>query len=91
MREAAVVIPAAKLERAARLETDEQCVITRQCGTTVTGVLLNLSEKGFCLEAATALESDERIQVRVLGAIFEGAVKWTRGRRAGGIMELAVI
>ncbi len=89
MGEAAVAFPAARLERPARLNTHEHCVITRQCGSTLTGILVNLSEEGFCLESTTSLDSDERIQVRVLGARFEGAVKWTKDRRAGGILELA--
>ena len=91
MGEAAVAFPVARLERAARVDTQEHCVITRQGGRTVIGVLVNLSERGFCLESTTSLESDEHIQVRVLGARFEGAVKWTKGRRAGAVLELAAI
>ena len=50
MGEAAFAFPAARLERPARLNTHEHCVITRQCGSTLTGILVNLSEEGFCLE-----------------------------------------
>jgi hypothetical protein len=91
MGEAAMALFRSRLEREARMDTQEACIITRQCGTTVTGVLVNLSEGGFCLESTTPLWSNERIQVRVLGAGFEGAVRWTKGRRAGGILDRAAI
>jgi hypothetical protein len=70
-------------EREPRIRTHEQCVIVRQGGVVLTAVLINLSERGFCVEATSPLEKNEQVEMRVLGTLVGGAVKWTRGCRAG--------
>lgn len=87
MGEAAVADPAGQPEREPRLATQEHCVIARQNGALVTALLVNISARGFCVETATPLDDNERVQVRVLGARLQGTIKWTKGHRAGGTMD----
>jgi hypothetical protein len=74
------------VEREARTNTCEHCLIARQDGSIVTAILVNLSEQGFCVESATSFDDEEQIEVRVLGACLKGFVRWTKGPRAGGIL-----
>jgi hypothetical protein len=91
MGDEAVALPAGKVERAPRLNTHEYCVIARQNGRAFPAVLVNLSERGFCVESNTPLENDEQIEVRVLGARLRGSVRWTKCRRAGGMLHDAAV
>lgn len=91
MGDAEVALLAGRAERAPRMNTHEHCVIARQDGSAVTAILVNLSERGFCVESNIPLESDEQIEVRVLGARLRGSVRWTNYRRAGGVLHDAAI
>lgn len=91
MGDAALALLPGKVERAPRMNTHEHCVIARQNGSAFTAVLVNLSERGFCVESNTPLETEEQIEVRVLGARLRGSVRWTKVRRAGGVLHQAAV
>ena len=74
-------------DRPPRTITREHCVIARQNGSIVTGILVNLSERGFCLESATPFDATEQIELRVLGTRLQASVKWAKDHRAGGLLQ----
>ena len=66
----------------------EQCVIVRDDRTLAHGILLNLSNEGFCVETTTPLRRLERVQIRVLGlGRFHGFVCWANNNRFGGRLD----
>jgi hypothetical protein len=87
MGDEAVALLPGRVERAPRLNTYEHCVIARENGRAVPAILVNLSERGFCVESNTPLETEEDIEVRVLGARLRGSVRWTKCGRAGGVLH----
>ena len=87
MGDASGELPPGKFQRAPRVNTYEHCIIARQNGHTVTGILVNLPDEGFCVESATPLHAEEEIEVRVLGARFRGLIKWAKSRRAAGVLH----
>ena len=91
MGDPVVALVAGRIQRAPRMNTHEHCVIARQNGSAVTAILVNLSERGFCVESNIPLETEEQIEVRVLGARLRGSVRWTKYSRAGGVLHDAAI
>lgn len=66
----------------------EHCTVARDDGSLAAGILLNLSDRAFCVESRHALEIGERIEIRVLGlGRVPGVVRWIDGNRAGGLVE----
>lgn len=75
-------------ERPARIGAYEHCTIARQNGSPDAGVLLNLSDQGFCLQTSLGLEVGERLEMQVPGlGRISGIVRWTDGSRTGGVLE----
>lgn len=77
-----------RTERPPRLEATEQCTIVAEDGSEADGILINVSDGGFCIESNARLEVGQRIEIRVrgLGRLF-GIVRWRSGRRTGGVLE----
>jgi len=74
--------------RPARVSGHEHCTVAREDGSLASGVLLNLSEEGFCVETSFRPELGERVYMRVVGVgCFSGIVRWTDGVRTGGVIE----
>lgn len=74
--------------RPVRLEAVEHCTIVREDGSLICGILVNLSDEGFCIETSDGLELGERVQMRVVGlGCIAGLVRWLDRRRAGGVLE----
>jgi hypothetical protein len=76
-------------ERPLRLQATEQCrIVAEGDGTEVDGLLINISDEGFCIESDACFEVGQRIEIRVrgLGRLF-GIVRWNSGRRTGGVLE----
>ena len=75
-------------QRPLRLETVEHCTIVREDGNLLVGILVNLSDEGFCVETSGTLELGERVQMRVVGlGRIAGLVRWLDRKRAGGVLE----
>lgn len=75
-------------EKSARLGTHEHCTIARENGALNTGVLLNLSDQGFCIKTNLRNGIGERLEMRVPGmGRFSGIVRWANGSRTGGVLE----
>lgn len=75
-------------QRPARVSSHEPCAIARFDGSLAPGVLLNLSNDGFCVECTRNLELNEQIEIRVLGlGRFRGIVRWSSCHRAGGLLQ----
>lgn len=75
-------------ERPARIPAHEHCTIARQDGSLNDGLLLNLSDEGFCVHVRLRLDMGERLEMRVPGlGRFFGIVRWTDGSRTGGVLE----
>lgn len=74
--------------RPARMVAYEHCTVAREDGSLETGLLLNLSEEGFCVQTTLRPEHGERVEMRVVGlGRVSGIVRWTDGMRAGGVLE----
>lgn len=74
--------------RPARVTGHEPCTVAREDGSLASGVLLNLSEQGFCVETDFRPELGERVGLEVVGVgCISGIVRWTNGVRTGGIIE----
>ena len=74
--------------RPARVTAYEHCTVAREDGSLASGVLLNLSEEGFCVETSFRPELGERVGLRVVGVgCFSGIVRWTDSVRIGGVIE----
>jgi hypothetical protein len=74
--------------RSNRVSAREPCTIARFDGSLSHGLLLNLSNEGFCVECTRNLEPNERIEIRVLGlGRFRAIVRWSSFHRAGGLLE----
>lgn len=79
-------------ERPLRIEAIENCTIIRENGRRVDGLLVNVSDEGFCVESDDPLERSfevgERLEMHVVGVgrIF-GVVRWSECKRAGGVLE----
>lgn len=79
---------AKKVKRPTRIEAAECCTVVREDGSLGGGVLVNLSNEGFCIESNHPLELGERIEVRVPGwGRFAGIVRWLDRNRRGGVLE----
>lgn len=76
-------------ERPLRLQATEQCrIVAEGDGTEVDGLLVNISDEGFCVESDAAFEVGERIEMQVPGlGRLSGIVRWRSGRRLGGVLE----
>lgn len=75
-------------ERAVRIEANELCTIAREDGRLISGMLLDLSDEGFCVESIHRLDVGERIEIRVRGmGRVAGIVRWFDCCRAGGVLE----
>lgn len=74
--------------RAARLKADEPCMIVREDGSLLSGILVDLSNEGFCVETGRGLAPGERVEMRVAGlGQIAGLVRWFDCNRAGGVLE----
>lgn len=75
-------------QRPVRLEAIEHCMIAKEGGRLIGGILVNLSDEGFCVESNYPLELGERIEMRVIGlGRIAGIVRWFECNRAGGVLE----
>ncbi len=64
-------------QRPIRVEVAEHCTIVREDGTLVDGILVDLSDEGFCLETSAGLEFGERVEMRVSGlGCIAGLIRW---------------
>ena len=74
-------------QRPIRLEAVEHCTIAREGGSLIGGILVNLSDEGFCVESNHRLERGEQIEMRVIGlGRITGIVRWFECNRAGGVL-----
>lgn len=88
MRRLRAPVTAKRIRRPARLEAVECCTVVREDGSLGGGVLVNLSDEGFCIESNHPLELGERIEVCVPGlGRFAGIVRWLNRSRRGGVLE----
>jgi hypothetical protein len=73
--------------RPARIRALEDCTIAREDGHLVAGVLVNISEEGFCVESGDSLAVGEAIEIRMssVGRIH-GIVRWFDDHRAGAVV-----
>lgn len=79
---------AKKVKRPTRIEAIECCTVVREDGSLGGGVLVNLSDEGFCIDSNCPLELGERIELRVPGlGCFAGIVRWLDRNRGGGVLE----
>jgi hypothetical protein len=73
--------------RSIRIETNEACTIAREDGGSAGGMLVDVSDEGFCVEISHALHVGERIDVDVAGAgRISGIVRWFDRCRAGAVL-----
>jgi len=82
------MIAATYSERPPRFRAIEHCAVVRECGDVAAGILVDLSEQGFCVHSEHHLEVGERVELRVVGAgRISGVVRWLEHNRAGGVLE----
>lgn len=75
-------------DRPARVVAHEHCTVILEDGSFESGLLLNLSDEGFCVQTKLRPELGERVEVGVPGVgRFSGIVRWTDGTRTGGVLE----
>ena len=75
-------------ERPVRIQASEFCTIVREDGRLVGGVLVDLSDQGFCVESLHTFEVGERVELRLSGlGRMPGFVRWCDCNRAGGVLE----
>ena len=75
-------------ERAVRIDVSELCTIVRQDGRLVAGILVDLSDQGFCIESVHRFEAGERVELRIKGlGRRPGLIRWCDSNRAGGVLE----
>lgn len=75
-------------ERPPRVNIVEHCTVVRESGRVVRGLLVNLSDEGFCVDSDPPLLRGERVEVRVQGiGRLCGIVRWLDCNRAGGVLE----
>lgn len=87
-RGAPAATAAKKVRRPTRIEAGEHCTVVCENGSLVGGLLVNLSDEGFCVESSHPLEIGERIEMSVLGVgRITGIVRWLDCNRAGGVLE----
>lgn len=75
-------------QRPLRLEATERCTIVAEDGNEVEGILINVSDEGFCIESDARFESGQRIEIQAPGfGKVSGIVRWHSHNRTGGILE----
>lgn len=77
-----------RTDRPLRLEASERCTVIDENGSEAEGILINVSDGGFCIESDARFDVGQRIEIRVpgLGQLF-GIVRWHTRRRTGGVLE----
>ena len=71
-----------------RIDANELCVVVRENGTFIGGVLVDISDNGFCIDCNHNLDVGESVQIRTVGlGRILGTVRWSDGKRAGGVLQ----
>lgn len=78
----------AYIDRPARVVVYGRCTVILEDGSFESGLLLNLSDEGFCVQTKLRPGLGERVKMGVPGVgHFSGIVRWTDGTRTGGVLE----
>lgn len=75
-------------QRPTRLLAHEHCIVARENGEVAGGLLLNLSDGGFCIESRLRVDVGERVELRIMGlGRVSGIIRWTDSNRADAVLE----